>query len=322
MQVGQMPWLDSIFWKNPILNLLSKWGLWDNSFAVAQFARARMEERIHAPDPEKLPNVNKEDLLSMFLKAQQANPDFMTDKRVLTMAVSMAFAGSETTAISLASVFYYLIKNRSCLENLLNELRTAVDNEAIENRPTGLISWAEAQKLPYLDACIKEGFRMHPAAGLPLERVVPPQGATICGEAIAGGVIVGCSAWILHRRPDVFGADVDVFRPERWLEADGEKLKMMNGTMFQFGAGPRTCIGKNISLMEIYKLVPSFLRRFEVCAQLYLLGCWAWTDSNAYLLLLLQVHLCHPEKEWKLHNAWFIKQCEFETRFTAKNVQV
>lgn len=262
-----MPWLDSVFWKNPILNLLSKMGLWDNSFAVAQFARARMEERIHGPGPEKLPVVNKEDLLSMFLKAQQANPDFMTDKRVLTMAVSMAFAGSETTAISLASVFYYLIKDRRCLEKLLDELRTAVDNGVIENRPTGLVSWAEAQKLPYLDACIKEGFRMHPAAGLPLERVVPPQGATICGEAIAGGVIVGCSAWVLHRRPEVFGADVDVFRPERWLETDGEKLKMMNSTMFQFGAGPRTCIGKNISLMEIYKLVPSFLRRFEVCGQ-------------------------------------------------------
>ena len=38
----------------------------------------------------------------------------------------------------------------------------------------------------------------------------------------------------------------------------------MNTTMFQFGAGSRTCIGKNLSLMEIYKLVPSFLRRFEV----------------------------------------------------------
>lgn len=42
----------------------------------------------------------------------------------------------------------------------------------------------------------------------------------------------------------------------------------MNGTMFQFGAGSRTCIGKNISLMEIYKLVPSFLRRFDVSSTL------------------------------------------------------
>ena len=39
----------------------------------------------------------------------------------------------------------------------------------------------------------------------------------------------------------------------------------MTGTMLQFGMGARTCIGKNISLLEIYKLVPTVLRRFEVC---------------------------------------------------------
>jgi cytochrome P450 len=86
----------------------------------------------------------------------------------------------------------------------------------------------------------------------------------ILGEFIPGGTIVGCHPWVIHRRPEVFGADVDVFRPERWIEASPTKLKEMRGTMFQFGAGARTCIGKNVSLLEIYKLVPSFLRRFEV----------------------------------------------------------
>ena len=97
-----------------------------------------------------------------------------------------------------------------------------------------------------------------------MERRTPPQGIDILGEHIPGGVIVGCNAWVLHRRPEIFGEDVNVFRPERWIEADSSKLKEMKATMFQFGAGARTCIGKNISLLEIYKLVPTFLRNFEV----------------------------------------------------------
>jgi cytochrome P450 len=262
-----MPWLDKILWKNPVLDKLSEWGLRDNSFAVATFARARMQERIDNSGVNKAPVAAREDLLTMFMNAQKARPEFMTDKRVLTMAVSMAFAGSETTAISLASVFYFTLKNPQCMRRLRDEIDEAVRTGQIEDRKSGLVSWAESQRLPYLDACIKEAFRMHPAAGLPLERVVPPQGIEICGHKVPGGTIVGCSAWVIHRREEIFGADVDVYRPERWLEADGEQLKKMNGTMFQFGAGSRTCIGKNISLMEIYKLVPSFLRRFEVSLQ-------------------------------------------------------
>ena len=214
--------------------------------------------------PEFLAGNRRGDLLSMFLKAKEDRPDFFHDGRVFTMAVSMAFAGSETTAISLAAVFYYLLKNPRCYQKLMQELGAALESGTLENRPSGITTWAESQKLPYLDACIKEAFRLHPAPGLVIERIVPKQGAEICGEHIPGGTIVGCNAWVIHRRPEIFGDDVEAFRPERWLDASPDVRNKMDGSMLQFGMGARTCIGKNISLLEIYKLVPSFLRRFEV----------------------------------------------------------
>ena len=267
-----MPFLDRLLLKNPILGLLDKYGIKSFTFPVVTFAKARMNERLaeiemskaHGIDLTASSGIRRADLLSMFLKAQEDRPEFVDDSRVLIMAVSMAFAGSETTAISLAAAFYYLLKNPRCYELLLQEMDTAISNGTLENRPTGLVMWAESQKLPYLDACIKEAFRLHPAAGLPLERIVPPQGVEICGEYIPGGTIVGCNAWVIHRRKEIFGEDVEVFRPERWIDASKEKEKEMDGCMFQFGMGSRTCIGKNISLLEMYKLVPSFLRRFEV----------------------------------------------------------
>jgi len=291
--------LDHLFLKNPIILLLDRLGFKLFAFPITTFAKTRMNERLEEIAASKSGGQEemgrRGDLLSMFLKAQADRPDFMTDERVLVMAVSMAFAGSETTAISLAAVFYYLSKNPSCYHKLKEEIEDAVKNGTIENRPDGLVTWAESQKLPYLDACIKEAFRLHPAGGLPLERITPPQGVEICGQHIPGGTIVGCSAWVIHRRPEIYGEDVDHYRPERWLEANKEQLKEMNACMLQFGAGARTCIGKNISLLEVYKLVPSFLRRFEV-------------------------KLAEPEKDWKLHNAWFVKQNDFDTVFTAKQI--
>lgn len=260
-----MPWLDLLFLKNPIVLLLDRLGVKLFAFPVTTFASQRMAERLSEMETQgREKGTEKPDLLSMFLKAQTDRPEFMTDHRVLTMAVSMAFAGSETTAISLAAVFYYLLRNSRCYEKLMQELNQAVAEGRIENRKTGTVTWAESQNLPYLDACIKEAFRMHPAAGLPLERVTPPQGIEIDGHFVPGGTIVGCNAWVIHKREEVFGANVDSYIPERWLDASKEQLKEMNGTLFQFGAGARTCIGKNISLLEMYKLIPAFLRRFEV----------------------------------------------------------
>lgn len=276
---------------------LSQWGFLDATMPVARFARARMAERLGpslsgegdskkpllpiTADGSGNPDAKSVDLLTKFLAARDARPDFMTEKLVQTMAVSMAFAGSETTAISLSAVFYYLLRNPEKLARLRREIDGAARRGLFSDHDTGLVTWTESQKLPYLDACIKEAFRMHPAAGLPLERIVPQPGVEIVGHHVKGGTIVGCSAWIIHRRPEIWGDDVEVYRPERWLLEDDEEqrqtpmtaeergarerhVREMNGMMFQFGMGSRTCIGKNISLLEIYKVVPSLLRRFEV----------------------------------------------------------
>ena len=207
------------------------------------------------------------DLLSKFIAAHEARPEFMTHTLVQTMAVSMAFAGSETTAISLSAVFYFLLRKPAAMARLRKEIDDAARAGLFSDYETGLVTWHEAQQLPYLDMCIKEAFRLHPAPGLPMERIVPKDGIEIAGRWVKGGTIVGCSAWVLHRDEKIFGERVDEYWPERWEPKgpeDEARVKVMNGMMLQFGMGSRTCIGKNISLLEIYKLVPTMLRRFEV----------------------------------------------------------
>lgn len=275
-----MPFLDLLLRRNVLHMQLQRWGLSKSEFPATRFALQQCAEReeemaiVKQQGLAGLKNLSQDnsqenrgaDMLAKFTQAQYEHPDIMSDDLVLTSCLSMVIAGSETTAISLSSVFYYLLKNPRTYEKLMDEIEGAVRNGTIEENEQGIVSWSVSQKLPYLDAVIQEAFRMHPAAGLMLERVVPAQGLSILDEQIPGGTIVGCNAWVLHRRTEVFGDDVNVFRPERWLNASTEKLKEMKATMFQFGGGARTCIGKNISLLEIYKLVPSFLRTFEVGA--------------------------------------------------------
>ncbi|KAI2640873.1 cytochrome P450 [Hypomontagnella submonticulosa] len=117
--------------------------------------------------------------------------------------------------------------------------------------------------MPYLQAVILETLRIHPNTGTIIERIVPQNGATIDGYYLLGGTIVGVNAWVLHCNTEIYGKDVDVFRPERWLEAGNEKRIAMEKYIFTFGAGVHTCIGKNIAMMQISKLVVEFRRQFD-----------------------------------------------------------
>lgn len=226
-----------------------------------------------------------QDFLSKFIQAKHDRPDFFNDQLVVTMCVSMAFAGSEPAAVSMSGVFGSLLRNPRCLEKVYEELDQKALQGHFKDNVAGTVTWQESQGLPYLDACIKEAFRLHPAPGLPFERVVPPEGVLIDGEFIKGGTIVGCNAWVIHRRTDIFGDNLDDFVPERWLvdpskdrEAEIARIKDMDYYIMSFGKGPRVCLGKHIGMMEVYKLIPAVLRRFEVSTKRFLRCCTPMTN--------------------------------------------
>ena len=178
---------------------------------------------------------------------------------VVGAAASNIFAGSDTTGISLTSVMFQLLKHPDKLHKLRQEIGDAERAGTISSSP---ITFAESQKLPYLRAVVKEGLRLHPATGLPLWRQVPKNGAVICGQHFPAGVNVGINAWVAHRNESVF-PDAEAFLPERWIDSSKEQLSKMESYFMAFGMGSRTCLGKNISLLEMDKVVPELVRRFD-----------------------------------------------------------
>lgn len=75
-------------------------------------------------------------------------------------------------------------------------------------------------------------MRVHPSNCWPLERVVPDEGATVCNIDLPKGTIVSTTAPLININADIFGADAREFKPERWLEADAEQLRIMDRTYF------------------------------------------------------------------------------------------
>lgn len=118
-----------------------------------------------------------------------------------------------------------------------------------------VITDAEARKMPYLQAVIKEGLRIFPPVVGLMAKEVPPGGDTFKGVFLPGGTKIGYCAWGIFRRADVWGDDAHEFRPERWLGVPPDKLQQMEGTLeLVFGYGRWQCLGRNVALLELNKV--------------------------------------------------------------------
>lgn len=110
------------------------------------------------------------DFLDIFLDtARTDDPPGHDWALLMDWTLVNVMAGADTTSIGLRAVLYYILKSPRKKEKLLEEIRSA----GLSNP----VSWKQSQQLPYLDACIKEALRLHPAIGLGLERKVPPGAA-------------------------------------------------------------------------------------------------------------------------------------------------
>ncbi|WYZ46111.1 hypothetical protein EsH8_IX_000336 [Colletotrichum jinshuiense] len=167
-------------------------------------------------------------------------------------------AGSDTTATAIRATTLYIITSPRILASLRAEIAAAKPSWPV-------ISDAEAREMPYLQAVIKEGLRIFPPVTGQLSKVVPKGGDTFKGIFLPEGTQIGYCAWGVFRRRDIWGPDSDLFRPERWLEADAENLRLMESTLeLVFGYGRWQCLGRNVAMMELNKVFVELLRRFEL----------------------------------------------------------
>lgn len=96
---------------------------------------------------------------------------------------------------------------------------------------------------------------MRPAVPLLFNKTVPPQGDVINGMFVPGGTAVGWNLLTMMRSPEHWGPDADVFRPERFMEADEKTRASMERLVdLAFGYGKFGYAGKPLAFMELNKV--------------------------------------------------------------------
>jgi len=170
--IGQLPFLHNLLAGNPILPYL--YPEIEQFNPAVKFALKCIEQTESSKvDPQV--RGDKDGFLSRFQKLIDAGVkggayggEFGRVDALNHSSTNM-LAGSDTTAIALRSIIHQLITNPLAYRRLQEE----IDSFDKRGLLSDIVKETEARQMPYLQAVIKEGLRIHPSVGMLLERHVP-----------------------------------------------------------------------------------------------------------------------------------------------------
>lgn len=178
------------------------------------------------------------------------------DTTVKSSCLSLLAGGSDTTPIVLIWALALLLNNRNMLQKAQDELDTHVGKHR-------QVAETDIKNLVYLQAIVKETFRLHPPGPLSGPREAM-EDCTVAGFHIPAGTRLVVNLWKLHRDPNIWANPLE-FQPERFLK---EKANLdVRGQDFEFtpfGSGRRMCPAVSFAVQVVHLTLARLLHGFEL----------------------------------------------------------
>ncbi|KAJ3750230.1 cytochrome P450 [Lentinula detonsa] len=214
------------------------------------------------------------DVLSVLLRSNMtADPKKALDEdEVLSQMATIILAGHETTASTTTWILYELGKSLKDQSRVYEEIREMRDRIGVDGEPTA----SDYDSMPFFNAVIKEGLRLHPIVPtllrqaahedvIPLEfPVISESGEEMSQIPISKGQRVSVSISVYNRLTQVWGKDANEWNPERFFhETKKDTTLGVYANLMTFSAGVRACIGWRFALMELQAILFGLLENFE-----------------------------------------------------------
>nr|AHB33947.1 santalene/bergamotene oxidase [Santalum album] len=167
--------------------------------------------------------------------------------------VDLFVAGSDTTSSTVEWAMTELLRKPETLERARSELHETIG-------PKNLVQEADMPRLPYLQAVVKETFRLHPPVPLLLPRTAEKD-AELCGFTVPAGAQIMVNAWAIGRDPGTW-EDPESFLPERFLGSDVD-VKGRSFELIPFGGGRRICPGLPLAIRMVHLMLGSLIHGFR-----------------------------------------------------------
>jgi cytochrome P450 len=178
------------------------------------------------------------DVLDVLMSGTAADGAPLDDRSICDEVVTLLLAGHETTSTALAWAFERVLRHPSVLDRARGAI--ADDDNA------------------YMDALIRESLRSRPPLVDAVRMATRP--LRLGGRNIPVGAIIMVSIPLVHHRDDVY-PDPEAFRPERFADHHPRPNEWV-----PFGGGTRRCLGADLAMLEMTKVIETVLARADLAA--------------------------------------------------------
>ncbi|CAL4914504.1 unnamed protein product [Urochloa decumbens] len=170
-------------------------------------------------------------------------------------ALDLIAGGTDTSAVTVEWAMSELLRNPSAMAKATEELDAVVGRGRV-------VTEQDIPRLPYLEAVVKETFRLHPVTPLLAPRLSREDASMdSSGHDIPAGTLVFVNVWTIGRDPAVWGDAASEFRPERFV-GSGVDVKGQHLELLPFGSGRRMCPGIGLGLKMVQVTLANLLHAF------------------------------------------------------------
>ncbi|XP_043703971.1 flavonoid 3'-monooxygenase-like [Telopea speciosissima] len=181
----------------------------------------------------------------------------LSDTEIKALLLDLFTAGTDTSSSTVEWALAELIRHPQIMAQAQQELDSVIG-------PDRLVTESDLPNLPYLQAIIKETFRLHPSTPLSLPRMAT-EGCEINGYHIPKDSTLLVNVWAISRDPEIWPEPLE-FRPERFLPGSKQAHIDIKGNDFEvipFGAGRRICAGMSLGLRMVQLLTATLVHAFD-----------------------------------------------------------
>ncbi|GAU40870.1 hypothetical protein TSUD_40450 [Trifolium subterraneum] len=196
--------------------------------------------------------VSKNDMLDTLLDISKEDSQKMDKKQIKHLLLDLLVAGTDTSAFGLERAMTRLVHDPKAMSIAKKELE---DTIGLGNP----IEESDIDRLPYLQAVIKESLRLHPPAPMLLPRKARVD-VEISGYTIPKGAQVLINEWAIGRT-DIWD-DAHLFLPERFLGSEID-VKGRHFKLTPFGSGRRICPGSPLAVRMLHLMLGSLINSFD-----------------------------------------------------------